>query len=179
MKSVKDLQGKDVLDGAREKIGVAVGVDIDLPDYDIFLRVEGEKMKSVRGRSTEFLPIKEIDYVQDDVVRLYKDLEALTATIADLNLSEEVTYRGSELMGKQVTTSDAEDFGVIEDVLLSEDFNEGFFAVAGPKVEEIRGNVTEVMSMLQFIDVEKTVHLIHDYDTISVRVREDKATLKD
>ncbi len=171
MKTLESVEGKDVVDGAGEKMGVAGGIDVDLGDYDLFLRVTGDKIKSVRGRETEFLELKEIDYI-DDVIHLYKDLASLEPEIVKTHMAEEKTYRSSEFIGKDITSSDSMVFGKITDVVFSEDFNEAFLVVEGPKVKEIRGNDREVLSLLMFIDVDKTVHLIHDYETISGRLQE-------
>jgi sporulation protein YlmC with PRC-barrel domain len=177
MKYLIDVLDKPVVDGAGKKLGVLKGLDLDLSSALVYLRVSGDLLLDIRGRNTEFIALSEIDYADDKEIHLYKSLKELKKDVLKTGMNQEQNYRAQDLVGKEVRTTSGEVIGVMSDLAVAEDFNDGYLVVKGPKIREIQGNDSEQFHLDNFLTVDKGIVINHDYDTLAKRVRESDGTV--
>lgn len=153
-----ELVGKKIVDGADRSIAVAEGLNITLPHFYVYLRAKGGKLSKVRGRMNEFIPVNEIDVIDEDI-HLYKDLKTLIHLIRSVDMESEEAYRARELIGLDVISSDDVKIGTVSDIGLSKERRKLFFIVTGPRVEGIRGNSSERVKLDEVFKIRNYVKI--------------------
>ncbi|MBD3388828.1 MAG: hypothetical protein GF416_07150 [Candidatus Altiarchaeales archaeon] len=172
MKYLSEIAGKKVCDVNGVDVGEAEDLEISLSEDDIFLRVKGEAMKELRGRKTEFIPIREIDYVKDRVY-LYKRLKELKGIVEEVFMSNTPSYKCMDLIGRLVT-SDNEKVGKVVDFGVDKQANEVMMLIEGLKVEDVRGKKKEKIPVFEISEITSNIRLQHDFETLSKRIVEKR-----
>jgi sporulation protein YlmC with PRC-barrel domain len=170
MISLIDIIGKIVLDPGGIELGVVDDVEISFPRHNTYLRVKGEKLRDVRGRLEEFIPINEVDRI-GDVIHLYKDFKALGEVIKKVEMSSKETYIASRLMGMTVLSLDSEEIGRIADLLVTKDKWKLFYVVEGPKVKGLRGNLRETLPFYEVDSIGECVKIDLAYGDLAKKIR--------
>ncbi|MBU0763002.1 MAG: hypothetical protein KKD39_08250 [Candidatus Altiarchaeota archaeon] len=105
MITVNSLIGKTVVDGSGLGIAFVDGFNVTLPDNRVYLRLAGEKLLSIRGRKTEFIPVSEIDLIEENI-KLFRDFTSISETVKSVNMESMETYLIKELLGKELLSLD-------------------------------------------------------------------------
>lgn len=172
MKYLSEIIGKKVYDVNNSMMGVAEDFEISLSEDKVFLRVKGDRLKDIRGRKLEFLPIREIDYVKDGVY-LYKTMQDLKEIVEKIYISTAPSYNCGDLIGRYVTSND-EKIGRVADFGIDTPANEVVMLVEGQKIEEIRGEKREKIPVIEIIQITNNIRLQYDFDTLSKRIKEKR-----
>lgn len=140
MYHLSDLVGKTVVDGADVEIGEVDGLNVTYSvrfrTPHIHFRVKGEKIISLRGRKTEFIPLNEIDEIEE-CVHLYKEFDTISKIIKGIHMEDEETYRVKEFIGMDVVDSTGAEVGVVRDAAIGRERKRLFLIVEGPRVKDI------------------------------------------
>ncbi|MFC2154836.1 PRC-barrel domain-containing protein [Candidatus Altiarchaeota archaeon] len=171
MHYLKDLVGKTVLDGARKEIAVADGLNITLIDYRVYLRLKGETLEQIRGRTEEFILLNEVDEIGTEIT-LYKELKKLKKTIKETDIDTKESYRLNRLIGMDVISFDDIKIGTVKDIVLSEEGRKPFYTVEGPRIEKIRGKREEVLPLIEADHIQDSIKIDLAYDTLARKIRE-------
>jgi sporulation protein YlmC with PRC-barrel domain len=166
--SYRALEGMRVVDSTGLEIGHVEGVNIDLADYNAYLRVHGERTLKLCGHMDEFVPMSEVERINGEV-RLYNNLAAICYVRRFSTYSHEF-YNALEIIGLNVVSRDNKVIGRVVDVGVSRDDKRPLLVVGGPQLAAIRGRS---MEMLPFYDVDRiknTVRIDLDYDILKLEV---------
>ena len=158
-----------MLDSGGLELGVVDDVEISFPRHSIYLRVKGEKLRDVRGRLEEYIPINEADRI-GDVIHLYKDFKALSEVIKKVEMSSKETYITSRLIGMTVVSIDHEEIGKIADLLVTKDKWKLFYVVEGPKVKKLRGNLRETLPFYEVDSIDECVKIDLSYGDLAKKL---------
>ena len=118
MYKLSEMTGKRVMDSSNFEVGVVDGINIVHSMHSKFyayLRMKGKEMESIRDRGIEFLPMNEVDVI-DDAVRLYKDFDELGSVIKKIRMEEKESYMAKDLIGMDVIGSHGKSIGSLGDV---------------------------------------------------------------
>ncbi|MBD3387840.1 MAG: hypothetical protein GF416_02220 [Candidatus Altiarchaeales archaeon] len=170
-----ELTGMKVFDGAGVDIGLVDGLNFVYPEYrvlDVYFRVVGEKMSEIRNRRLEFIPLGEVDLI-DENVRLYKDIDSLNPVIKNIDLEYvHMVFRARELVGEDVISFDGINLGEIVDVGIGKRDRKPSLIVKGPRISAIRGRDTEAIPFEEVIEIGDEVHINLQYDMLAKSVKE-------
>lgn len=164
--------GKPVFDGAGKELGVLEGLEFDVSETATFLRITGDQLLKIRGRRSEFVPLAEIDYV-DEKVQLYKDLKSLKPVIQNIDMSQKKSYRVKDLVGMTVEEFNHDEIGVLRDVSFTKDSDEVQMIVEGERLAEIAGQPRAEIPISTVMSVTKSIQLQFDYETLKKRISEN------
>lgn len=170
---LNDLLGKRVVDGADNELGEVDGLNIVLSRSratDVYLRVEGDQMLPIRGRRTEFIPLNEIDEIEEDI-HIYKEINTLSKTIKEIDMEHEQAYRAKELIGLSVIGSEGKDIGKVKDIGIGRNREKAFLIVEGSKVKDIRGNPSEAIALYEVTEIDEEIIIKIPYSGIAHELR--------
>jgi sporulation protein YlmC with PRC-barrel domain len=169
MHLLTELNGKKVVDGAETEIGVVDGLNLVYPEYrvaDVYLRVEGERLMEIRGRRLEFIPVEEIDVVEEEI-RMYKDFNALKDVIKEVDMeSQSQVFRAKDLVGEDVISFDHKNIGRVVDFGLGKRDRNPFLIVEGRLIKAIRGRERESIPVDEVVDIGDEIHINIQYDML-------------
>jgi len=176
MYSLEEILGKKIIDGSGIEIGVLDGLNLTYFEYripEVYLRVEGGRLIDIRGRKREFIPSEEIDVLGEEI-QLYKDFNSLAKVIKGVDFKDHDTYRGMELIGLKVTSSDRRELGIVSDIVLGRKYKDVFLMIEGKTIKDIRGNMNEKVSFSDVMEIKSGEILIDlEYDALKQRIREE------
>ncbi|GEM_PF-1775382 len=171
MSNLQDFVEKKLIDGAGKEIGTVQGLNVTLPDYRIYLRVMGGKIREVRGRMLEFIPVSEIDSIGEEIT-LYNDFRSLKSYVKDINMENEESHKLMDLIGLEVKTSDEQILGKVIEIEFNKIDKKLFLIVAGGKAEHIWVKGRLKLPFQEIIEINEYLKTELEYPTLKKRIEE-------
>jgi sporulation protein YlmC with PRC-barrel domain len=168
-----DILRKKVVEAGGRELGVADGMRITISDYQGYLRVRGDPMLDCRGHIEEYIPLNEVDRI-DDKVHLLKTKKELCEIIKDFDIESMETHNASNLLGMRVVDSLNKEIGNLTDIIIMPDEWKLYYIIKGPEVEKIRGHKKELLPLFEIDKITSSIKIDLTYEDLAKKIIEIK-----